>query len=43
MAIVSVGYGATLIDTLNTYGYILVFLTIFLLISQTAQNFLKRQ
>lgn len=41
-AIVSIGYSTTLIDTLNTYGYILVFLTIFLLISQTAQNFLKK-
>ena len=40
--IVSIGYGTTLIDTLNTYGYILAFLTIFFLISQTAQNFLKK-
>ena len=41
-AIVSIGYGTTLLDTLNTYGYIVVFLAIFLLISQTAQNFLKK-
>ena len=40
--IVSIGYGTTLLDTLNTYGYIVVFLAIFLLISQTAQNFLKK-
>ena len=26
---VSIGYGATLIDTLNTYGYLLMFLIIF--------------
>ena len=39
---VSIGYGATLIDTLNTYGYLLMFLIIFLIISQKAQHFMKK-
>ncbi|MCJ1996248.1 hypothetical protein GYN67_06065 [Lactococcus piscium] len=40
--IVSIGYGTTLIENLNVYGYILALLSIILLLSQKAKTLLNK-
>jgi hypothetical protein len=41
-AFVAIGYGASLIDTLNTYGYVFVFCIVMWFISQTVRQFVKK-